>query len=85
MFALRPLKVDSFSFFLIQIQNLAKQLANLNGEIILGKVKIMNGIILTVQEADVFIDKIHQRDQIKNELEKTLATQADGYGLGIPS
>jgi len=64
---------------------LTEQLAELNFEIILGKVQIMNGIILTVQEVDVFIDKIRQRDQIKNELEKTLATQADGYGRGIPS
>ncbi len=58
MFALRPLKVNSFSLFLIQIQNLTEQLGDLNGEIILGKVQITNGIVLTVQEVDVFIDKI---------------------------
>jgi hypothetical protein len=56
--------------------DLGEQLADLNGKIILGKVQIINGIILTEQEDDVFIDKIRQQDKIKNELEKTLASES---------
>ncbi len=66
----------SVSYTELVTVDLGEQLADLNGKIILGKVQIINGIILTEQEDDVFIDKIRQQDKIKNELEKTLASES---------